>query len=600
MNRYVSSAGSAVEAIATAILPVNQMLPKYDWSGRWKLFNSIFLFIIIPFLFYIASIGPFGSYDETEINKIDNESAELDFSAQISHISTMIGPINLFWEKIKLIFVFILLLTVLNSFFYDLEMRISGKNLPYFIKLKKVSKSNLVAAIIKLVMIGYIGRLLLFSSISLLGVRAANNISFIENSQSILPINTAITSLTDPVEIFLNAMSSPLRGPELIISDSNWAFIFVVGLGVARVILLTFLLGVFLFILPALKESIANMPIYTEERIRRFKYCRWAARLGEKVFNEGFQNSWRADSYVITQDVIVPRSNIYKHIADGLVDKYRVYGKSINILIPGIGTAPFITYLIKTNHQLLKMSKKLKIVGVDISQEMVDRGVQQIIENISPENDYNVELKLLSGYNLLSNKEVTFDYMDETMDKFNVIISMQFEHYCPNSNNSPLAIRLRKEGIRYYTKSENLKRYYKWLTSGGTLFVFDDYLGESEEETNKLNYDWDKYVAEKFTDKATLDEIKQLSNTINNKIMTIYGNMDDLKDVISAVEERRKKRRMMCLEEIDTVEKTERDLNKIFKNDETAKKLYLISELKQFVLFEWHKGGRKEEKQNRD
>ncbi len=288
-----------------------------------------------------------------------------------------------------------------------------------------------------------------------------------------------------------------------------------------------------------------------------------STRLG---INESYQTPARVQSYVATQDLIVPKDALFGRIIDVLINEMPPPKRSIGILEPGMGPATFTQYVLR--RPFTDRFNEICIEGADISHGMLTYAAEVIDARYqSNVNGSRVTVALSSGVNCIDITDPFYYRIKSRGRRFDAVVASQFEHYCPNSATSPLAKTYRERGIPFSTKTEFRRHCYDLLGKRGFYFTIDDRRGESPEEHRAICEAWDSHVARQFTDEAILERLKSLNPALARNLRLTYDRKRPLSELLNVVAKAREHRRAICYEEIEPLSATRRDFAEIFGED---------------------------------
>jgi hypothetical protein len=272
--------------------------------------------------------------------------------------------------------------------------------------------------------------------------------------------------------------------------------------------------------------------------------------------NESYQTPARVQSYVATQDLVVPKDTLFNRIISVLINEMNPATRSIRILEPGMGPAAFTRFVLR--RPFTDRFDEILVEGADISHGMLTYAAE-VIEALyqSNVNGSRVTVALSSGVNCIDAADAFYWAIKSQSRRFDAIVASQFEHYCPNSPTSPLADRYRELKVPFSTKTEFRRHCYDLLDKGGFYFTVDDRLGESPEEHKEICDAWDGHVVRQFTDDAILEHLDSLN----------YDRKRPVAALIGVAAKAREHRRAICCEEIEPLSATRRDFMEIFGED---------------------------------
>lgn len=286
-------------------------------------------------------------------------------------------------------------------------------------------------------------------------------------------------------------------------------------------------------------------------------------RLG---INESYQTPARVQSYVATQDLVVPKDALFNRIINVLINEMNPTTRSIRILEPGMGPAAFTRFVLR--RPFTDRFDEIYIEGADISHGMLAYAAE-VIEALyqSDVNGSRVTVSLSAGVNCIDVADAFYWAIQSQNRRFDAIVASQFEHYCPNSSTSPLADRYRELKVPFSTKREFRRHCYDLLDQGGFYFTIDDRLGESPEEHKDICDAWDGHVVRQFTDDAILAHLDSLNPALARNLRLNYDRTRPMAALIGVAAKAREHRRAICCEEIEPLSVTRRDFVEIFGED---------------------------------
>ena len=143
------------------------------------------------------------------------------------------------------------------------------------------------------------------------------------------------------------------------------------------------------------------------------------------------------------------------------------------------------------------------------------------------------------------------------------MVASQFEHYCPNSPESPLAASTRDWESRSPRRPSS-GLCHDLLDEGGIYFTIDDRLGESLEEQEWICRAWDSYVVRQFTDDAILRQLQSSHPALARNLRLNYDRQRPAQALLRVAAKAREHRREICREEIEPLSVTKQDFINLF------------------------------------
>jgi hypothetical protein len=279
--------------------------------------------------------------------------------------------------------------------------------------------------------------------------------------------------------------------------------------------------------------------------------------------NESYQTPGRVESYVATQDLVVPKDVLFHRIIQVLMEEMEPARKSIRILEPGMGPASFTRFVLRK--PFLDRFDDIYVEGADISHGMLVHATE-VIKALyqSNVNGQRVKVALSSGINCINTGDPFYDEIRSQGRQFDAIVASQFEHYCPNSRQSALAGKYGQSGIPFSTKAEFRRLCHDLLSRGGVYFTIDDRLGESPEEHERICRAWDSHVVRQFTDDTVLHQLHELSPALARNLRLSYDRQRSLQALLNVAAKAREHRREICCEEIEPLSATTQDFLRLF------------------------------------
>ena len=279
--------------------------------------------------------------------------------------------------------------------------------------------------------------------------------------------------------------------------------------------------------------------------------------------NPGYEKKGRALSYDITQDYIVDKKDFLDKAIEKIIEKYSSPQKlnSIRILEPGCGPGKITTFYL-LGKKMLQSFRRIDIECADLSDEMallVNKYLKER-ENEIINSNCNVNVRITSGTCLID-----ASYYENIAKKpFDVVLLSQFKHYFPNSYESQLANKLRKNNIPFMAKDHFIQLVYDSLMKPNSMLIIINDEEHEDANVRKLHDDnWDKYTAMGLT--KNIDKISALSREIADKIYKKYHTLGIKPEDVAG--EIRRYRREQCNEEIRPLSATISSLKRIFGDE---------------------------------
>ncbi len=287
------------------------------------------------------------------------------------------------------------------------------------------------------------------------------------------------------------------------------------------------------------------------------------ARDAPAGINESYQTPGRVESYVATQDLVVPKDALFNRIIQVLMEEMEPARRSIRILEPGMGPASFTRFVL---HQpFLNRFDEIHVEGADVSHGMLVHAMN-VIQSLyeSNVNGQRVSIALRSGINCVDTSDPFYDEVRSRGQGFDAIVASQFEHYCPNHRGSALARKYGDMKIPFATKAEFRRLCHSLLRRGGIYFTVDDRRGESPDEHAEICHAWDRHVVRQFTDEGVLHRLQELSPSLARNLRLSYDRRQSLPALLRVAAQAREHRREICCEEIEPLSATRRDFILLF------------------------------------
>jgi hypothetical protein len=290
------------------------------------------------------------------------------------------------------------------------------------------------------------------------------------------------------------------------------------------------------------------------------------ASQSRSTVNESYQTPARVQTYVATQDLVVPKDALFNRIIHVLVNQMNPTKRAIRILEPGMGPAAFTRYVLR--RPFTDRFDEIHVEGADISHGMLSYAAE-VIEALyqSNVNGSRVTVSLSSGVNCVDANDAFYWSIKSQNKRFDAIVASQFEHYCPNSPTSPLADRYREMKVAFSTKGQFRRHCYDLLEPGGFYFSVDDRLGESPEEHEAICEAWDGHVARQFTNDAILEHLHSLNPALARNLRLNYDRKRPMSALVNVAAKAREHRRTICCEEIEPLSATRKDFVEVFGED---------------------------------
>lgn len=281
------------------------------------------------------------------------------------------------------------------------------------------------------------------------------------------------------------------------------------------------------------------------------------------AINESYQTADRVGSYIATQDLVVPKEAFFGKIIEVLMQATASHRRSIRILEPGMGPAAFTRFVLR--RPFLDRFDDIHVQGADISQGMLAYA-QEVIHALcqSSLDGQRVTIALNSGVNCVNAGDLFYGQIRSQGQRFDAVVASQFEHYCPNSQESPLARKYQGLGVPFSTKAQFRRMCYDLLDEGGIYFTIDDRLGESFEEQEWICRAWDSHVVRQFTDDAILCRLQSSHPALARNLRLSYDRQRPPQALLRVAAQAREHRREICREEIEPLSATKQDFINLF------------------------------------
>lgn len=226
------------------VLSFGVMPAKYFLNKRWKInVHNFYLVTGLVLLIYL-------------IDKLDAFPSAPSFSAQSGSIAPIvtggISSVGLYF-KIFACIVFVLMFFI--SFIIDLKHAITGEEIPdIYYKDDELTSDSKVYYSVLLLIVGFVIRVILLSILFLIGLETINVGSVTEYGYSIFSsgdmpdfsggfLGKIMTALNQPLSLW-NARNGPFI----------WGDCFLFFAGLVKIVILTFLLGIFLEIITGIRS----------------------------------------------------------------------------------------------------------------------------------------------------------------------------------------------------------------------------------------------------------------------------------------------------------------------------------------------------------
>jgi hypothetical protein len=279
--------------------------------------------------------------------------------------------------------------------------------------------------------------------------------------------------------------------------------------------------------------------------------------------NESYQTPGRVESYIATQDLVIPKDALFSKIIQVLMTDTEPTRRSIRILEPGMGPAAFTRFVL--SEPFTDRFDDIHIEGADISHGMLTHAMEVINALYeSHANGQRVTVALWAGINCINGLDPFYREIQSGNRRFDAIVVSQFEHYCPNGRDSALARKYEKQGIPFSTKAEFRRLCYDLLDRGGMYFTIDDRLGESPEEHEQICQAWDSHIVRQFTDETVLCRLQSVSPALARNLRLSYDPQRPKQALRNVAARAREHRREICCEEIEPLSATSSDFAEIF------------------------------------
>jgi hypothetical protein len=304
---------------------------------------------------------------------------------------------------------------------------------------------------------------------------------------------------------------------------------------------------------------------------------------GIESVNPGYAGSdlqakQRAQSYSLTQRLIVDKEPFFKEILEIMKEKDK---KRVSFLEPGIGPGFFLEYLIL--NQFFR-NKEGIYHAADISEGMLSYTMTNII-NIFP-NDNNgskLSLDLTGKVNCIDPDNTFYGKVLEQGRMFDCVFSSQFHHYLPNSESSPLGVKLSEEGIPFLTKSAYTQFCYDiFLCRDGRVIIIDDFIVGDDKNHQQNQQEWDAYFINNVLDEENISWIEERDKNLAAHLKKAYNVDKNMERMLRFAKKTRESRRVQCNEEIETIESAFESMNTIFGEENVQ--MYAHPDLNNFYM----------------
>ena len=282
-----------------------------------------------------------------------------------------------------------------------------------------------------------------------------------------------------------------------------------------------------------------------------------------REINKSYQTANRVKSYVASQNYVVSKAEFFEAALEVLKANFSGRTKPLRVFEPGMGPAAFSRNLLQSS--VLSTVGPVHVEGTDISDEML-LFATNLINNLYRENAVGeaIAFNLTAGVNGMDLSDPYYRKLERDKQRFDVIITSQFEHYFPNSESSPLAEKLKAKGISYSTKRAFRKYCYGLLAQGGIVFTVDDRLGETAEEHAEICRAWDTHVVNQFTDPDIIKRLESLNRSLASNLRMTYDASRPKEELVKIAAKTREHRRDICYEEIEPISRTKKDFIEIY------------------------------------
>lgn len=296
-----------------------------------------------------------------------------------------------------------------------------------------------------------------------------------------------------------------------------------------------------------------------------------------KAVNPGYERSDRALSYALTQEFIAPKECFFARLKARLNARAN---RSIKIMEPGVGPAPFISSVIRDAP--VHENWKLNYTAADISCDMIRIAADSILQAArASAARIDIHAQLFAPINCLCLRN-RFMRRACASGGYDVILTSQFEHYLPNDLNSPLAARLRSQGICFTTKSRFRRALSRLLRPGGMYVTIDDFDLDDQSANEESLQQWDAYVVEQLSDRKHVEAIGARSDQLAERIRTRYDAKLSFEKRLRGAAEARLRRRQICLEECGSLIATRREFLDVFDDIEVLQ--HPMQKLRRFAM----------------
>jgi len=240
--------------------------------------------------------------------------------------------------------------------------------------------------------------------------------------------------------------------------------------------------------------------------------------------NPGFRGEKRARSYLATQEYVIPKRQFLDVLAAEIV---QLTGDQITIFEPGVGPGLVPAHLLRMG--VHRNFKRFRYIGTDQNREMLEYANQLCAAAGSAHNGDvigRVELQLVADMDLTRKSAALYQAL--AVERVDVVILSQFQHYFPNDNASRLAQKFHGAGRRSMNKSEADRLFHDMLKPGGLLAILDDYSAATVAEHEQNLSRWDAFVVTNLRAPENLARIRAIDPEKADKIAATYCGVETI------------------------------------------------------------------------
>ncbi len=286
-------------------------------------------------------------------------------------------------------------------------------------------------------------------------------------------------------------------------------------------------------------------------------------------FDKANASDWTA-VYDLTQPLIVPAAKYYDAIGGAILHSILqsiLHATStrnrFRMLVPGSGPGHFVADFLDKYAD--GIGRPIDVVCVDRSQAMMELCHHRLKRTFASRSFHHaIKVQLISGVDLVrrpSDDQVLSLFQP---NQYDAIVSLQFEHYFPNSSNSPLSQRMQDAKESFLTKLENLQRYKHSLRTDGHVFMMDDFVSSVDSESARWSKCWDEFVVERFSDPDVIGFLMERNPTLGSRIVAHYASEKDLERKVELAKRGRIRRRNERGEELLERGRALQEFNDVF------------------------------------